>query len=84
MNILSIYADSPIVLLNALGDIGSKVHIQVIHAEEGRMYNDATHNDECIPSVTFKTPASYEMVQVLIADNKGNVFLCEEELSDWE
>lgn len=82
MNILTVYAKDASKLLSVLDDIVLKIDVKVLASDPARLYNDANHEDVNMASITFRTLASHSMVRVVV--NSTEIFVCEENLTDWE
>ena len=82
MNILTIYTVDASKLLAVLDDLASKKPIKVIASDPNRLYNDSTHDDVSMASITIMCDESHEEVCEAIA--RDYVYVCEEDPSDWE
>lgn len=81
MNILTIYTESASKLLSVLDDLACKKPIKVIASDPNRLYNDSTHNDVSMASITIMCDESHaELTEHIACDY---VYVCVEDPSDW-
>lgn len=82
MSIITVYTKDASKLLSVLDSIASnKGSIKVLASDPSRLYNDSKHDDVSMASVTFSTDEDHSSVVEFI--NRDDVFVCEEDPSDW-
>jgi hypothetical protein len=83
MNILTIYTKSAEKALTVIDDLARTTNgtIKVLACDPARLYNDANHDDVSMAAVTFYMEEDWLTIKEFINDD--NVFVCEEDPSDW-
>ncbi|EBU7866094.1 hypothetical protein DLB11_24520 [Salmonella enterica subsp. enterica serovar Kentucky] len=83
MKILTMYSADALKLLDVFDTMVSRKNtIKVLATEPNRLYNDDNHDDVNMASITFYSDEDVESVKEFIFRN--DVFVCEEDSSDWE
>lgn len=83
MNILTIYSSKAEKLLVVVDRMctATNVTVKVMAADPNRLFNNATHDDVPMASITIYTPEDSLTLQEFFDDK--DVFVCDEDPNDW-
>lgn len=83
MNYVTIYSKSHVAQIDVMDNIVLKTGAKVVAASNDALYNDATHEDIPMVSITYETELDVEKIKDIVASNKSeeDCFVCLEH--DW-